>query len=74
MNDWYYLYTGSICSLPQDSGPCAAFFHHYYYNKETGKCEEFIYGGCHGNANNFETIEECERKCGGNRYHLRITT
>ena len=23
----------------------------------------FLYGGCDGNENNFETKEECEKKC-----------
>ena len=36
-----------------------------FYNVETGLCEQFVYGGCDGNANNFATREECEATCGG---------
>lgn len=30
---------------------------------EKRECVEFIYGGCAGNSNNFETKEDCEQKC-----------
>ena len=33
----------------------------YYHNN--GKCEQFIYGGCRGNANNFGSQEDCEARC-----------
>lgn len=35
----------------------------FFYNSQTGQCEEFNYGGCFGNENNFETIEECQETC-----------
>ncbi|KAL1444327.1 hypothetical protein MTO96_045575 [Rhipicephalus appendiculatus] len=35
----------------------------WWYNVETGHCEEFRFGGCAGNANNFETKELCEKTC-----------
>jgi len=35
----------------------------FHYNTETGQCEEFIYGGCEGNANRYETVEECQQAC-----------
>ncbi|CAH3121599.1 unnamed protein product [Porites lobata] len=35
----------------------------YYYNPRSHSCERFIYGGCQGNANNFETVDECKRSC-----------
>ncbi|KHJ42566.1 Kunitz/Bovine pancreatic trypsin inhibitor domain protein [Trichuris suis] len=41
-----------------------AYFTKYYYNKESKKCETFVYGGCQGNENRFDTLEECEAKCG----------
>lgn len=35
----------------------------YYYDSNLSKCKEFVYSGCLGNANNFETLHDCERKC-----------
>ena len=52
-----------LCSLEKDPGLCKAYFPRYYYNYKTKACEEFIYGGCQGNQNNFETLEACEDKC-----------
>ena len=54
-----------ICQLPAEVGPCNAAFQRYFFNAQTGRCEEFVYGGCDGNANNFETLEACEQACGG---------
>ncbi len=33
------------------------------YNLLTSKCEKFIYGGCGGNQNRFDTKEECMKTC-----------
>ena len=52
-----------VCLMDQDPGPCRASFVRHYYNKGKNGCEEFNYGGCMGNKNNFETIEECESIC-----------
>ncbi|KAG1939047.1 tissue factor pathway inhibitor [Pimephales promelas] len=35
----------------------------FYFDIDTGRCELFEYGGCQGNANNFETLQECEDMC-----------
>ncbi|KAH9515017.1 U-actitoxin-Avd3r [Bulinus truncatus] len=53
----------TICSLKPDPGFCKALFYRYYYDPSKGKCELFNYGGCRGNANNFETLEACEAAC-----------
>ncbi|XP_012054158.1 PREDICTED: trypsin inhibitor-like [Atta cephalotes] len=53
----------SLCLLPMNTGPCRAEIPRYAYNSASGQCEQFIYGGCHANANNFKTISECEMTC-----------
>uniref|UniRef100_A0A8C9CGY6 BPTI/Kunitz inhibitor domain-containing protein n=1 Tax=Phocoena sinus TaxID=42100 RepID=A0A8C9CGY6_PHOSS len=51
------------CKLPAVRGPCKASLHRYFYNSTSIECEPFTYGGCQGNANNFETTEICVRVC-----------
>nr|XP_042897680.1 papilin [Parasteatoda tepidariorum] len=51
------------CLMKHDTGPCRAYFPKFYYDARTGKCTEFIYGGCQGNGNRFDTEEECLKKC-----------
>ncbi|KAJ8273329.1 hypothetical protein GJAV_G00100360 [Gymnothorax javanicus] len=51
------------CLLQVDEGPCRADLQRYYYNTLTQQCEEFTYGGCLGNANNFMTFQDCQKTC-----------
>ncbi|XP_018495500.1 uncharacterized protein LOC100903276 [Galendromus occidentalis] len=53
----------SVCDLPREPGLCKAKFPAWYYNAMTHQCEEFSYGGCGGNANNFESKEACDQTC-----------
>lgn len=57
----------SACLQEKETGSCKAYFTRYYFNKETGNCESFIYGGCRGNSNNFNTLEDCEAVCKGTK-------
>ena len=57
------LFVSSPCDQDKDSGPCRAVKPRWYFNKNNGNCEEFRYGGCKGNDNNFATAEECEKRC-----------
>ncbi|VDN12999.1 unnamed protein product [Dibothriocephalus latus] len=57
--------SGNLCEQPLETGPCRAFIRRYGFNPQTGRCQFFTYGGCAGNANNFETEEECMARCGG---------
>ncbi|CAM9236770.1 unnamed protein product, partial [Lampetra planeri] len=52
-----------LCALKDEQGPCKAIKDRYFFNVDTGHCELFEYGGCGGNANNFETLEACEETC-----------
>ena len=51
------------CYLPKSIGRCRKSVPSFFYNHETGSCEEFNYGGCKGNKNRFETAEDCESNC-----------
>ncbi|NWQ75566.1 TFPI1 inhibitor, partial [Columbina picui] len=53
----------SICAMKADEGPCKAIHMRYYFNIQSRECEIFEYGGCHGNENNFLTLEECQKTC-----------
>ncbi|XP_030614800.1 tissue factor pathway inhibitor a isoform X2 [Archocentrus centrarchus] len=52
-----------LCALKDEAGPCRAIKDRYFFNVNSGRCELFEYGGCGGNKNNFETLEECEETC-----------
>ncbi|XP_070797968.1 actinia tenebrosa protease inhibitors-like [Pituophis catenifer annectens] len=52
------------CQLPVDQGSCSKELQRYYYDPEMMKCISFVYCGCEGNDNNFETKELCEKACG----------
>jgi hypothetical protein len=52
-----------VCSLPLQEGECDSSFFRFYYNQETRSCDRFVYKGCGGNANRFESLELCEEYC-----------
>ena len=54
------------CLLDPGPGPCKGLFEKYYYDRKTGKCRPFIYGGCEGTVP-FETLEECRQACEGEK-------
>lgn len=51
------------CSLPSLQGPCKAYEPRWAYSSSLKKCQSFVYGGCGGNENNFESKEACEEMC-----------
>jgi len=52
-----------VCKLPSKTGPCRAYKGRFFFDEAAGVCKRFKYGGCRGNANNFNTIEQCQQKC-----------
>lgn len=62
----FFFSAGDVCGLPKQPGMCMGYFQKWFYSTKTGECEFFIYGGCQGNANNFDSEEECKEACSGN--------
>ncbi|XP_063168390.1 kunitz-type protease inhibitor 2 [Candoia aspera] len=56
-----------FCAAPRVVGPCRASIQRWYFDVETRMCKAFIYGGCHGNKNNYLFVQHCWRQCTGNR-------
>lgn len=46
-------------------GRCRASIRRWWYNATGGSCQQFVYGGCGGNDNNYLSKEECFEKCAG---------
>ncbi|GAA57384.1 venom trypsin inhibitor [Clonorchis sinensis] len=54
-----------LCFLPKDPGDCKAYMPQIFFNSTSKACEDFVYGGCGGNANRFKTLRDCELACLG---------
>ncbi|PAA80802.1 hypothetical protein BOX15_Mlig025764g1 [Macrostomum lignano] len=57
----------SVCQLPPSAGSCPMSdlvrLTRYFFDERTGQCRTFKFTGCGGNANNFETEEDCHYAC-----------
>ncbi|XP_051004198.1 papilin [Acomys russatus] len=51
------------CLLPSAQGSCGNWAARWYFVPSVGRCNRFWYGGCHGNANNFASEQECMNSC-----------
>lgn len=52
-----------VCQMTKDPGPCSGYNPVWYFEPVTRTCRRFLYGGCDGNGNRFETREECQSTC-----------
>lgn len=53
------------CGVSKVVGKCRASIPRWWYNVTDGSCQPFVYGGCEGNGNNYQSKEECLDKCAG---------
>ncbi|KAA0708905.1 Kunitz-type protease inhibitor 1 Hepatocyte growth factor activator inhibitor type 1 [Triplophysa tibetana] len=51
------------CLTPKKVGPCRGSFPRWLYNAASKVCEEFVFGGCKANSNNYLNKEECLDAC-----------
>ena len=57
-----------ICQDPPTRGliECQAYIPKFHFNATRGQCVPYVYGGCHGTENLFDTIEDCQTTCDQN--------
>ncbi|MBN3316350.1 APLP2 protein, partial [Atractosteus spatula] len=53
----------TVCSLAPETGPCRASMPRWHFNVRQRRCLRFVYGGCAGNRNNFDSEEYCMEVC-----------
>lgn len=53
----------SLCALPADPGPCDAAIPRWHFDAVEERCALFVWGGCDGNDNNFESAAACASAC-----------
>ncbi|XP_031719544.1 amyloid beta precursor like protein 2 isoform X1 [Anarrhichthys ocellatus] len=53
----------AVCNLEAETGPCRASMPRWHFDMSQRKCVRFIYGGCAGNRNNFDSEEYCMAVC-----------
>nr|XP_014093874.2 kunitz-type protease inhibitor 2 [Bactrocera oleae] len=56
-------YVPDVCYQPKEIGRCFGIFPRFAFNLNNRRCEKFVYGGCDGNSNNFESKAACESVC-----------
>ncbi|XP_025272946.1 WAP, Kazal, immunoglobulin, Kunitz and NTR domain-containing protein 1 [Canis lupus baileyi] len=54
---------GDACVLPAVQGRCQGREARWAYSPLLQQCHPFVYGGCEGNGNNFESRASCEDAC-----------
>lgn len=52
-----------VCTLEPETGPCRASMPRWHFDVDQKKCVRFIYGGCAGNRNNFDSEDYCMAVC-----------
>lgn len=53
-----------MCYQSVDPGNCSESNIAFYYDIDKRVCSSFVYTGCGGNDNRFNSAEQCERQCG----------
>lgn len=57
------FFLAEVCTLEPETGPCRASIPRWHFDADQKKCIRFIYGGCAGNRNNFDSEDYCMAVC-----------
>ena len=57
------IHFSEFCNEQPETGTCGGSFEKWYFDTKSGLCKTFVYGGCDGNQNNFETQDQCKKSC-----------
>lgn len=63
----FFLFLAKICALEEDVGICLGAFEKWHF--ANGECTTFLFGGCGGNMNQFDSKPDCEKFCLGAWIH-----
>ncbi|MEE6512241.1 hypothetical protein FKM82_019161, partial [Ascaphus truei] len=55
--------TEEHCMAPKKVGRCRGSFRRWHFSADTSDCEEFTFGGCKANKNNYIRQEDCLQAC-----------
>ncbi|EEC19257.1 serine protease inhibitor, putative, partial [Ixodes scapularis] len=58
-------YFDTACKPTPERGICKGFLDRWFFNVSSGACETFLYSGCGGNLNEYQSQWECEFACMG---------
>uniref|UniRef100_A0A7N6BXQ3 Amyloid-beta A4 protein n=1 Tax=Anabas testudineus TaxID=64144 RepID=A0A7N6BXQ3_ANATE len=67
----------AVCWARAESGPCHDMLERWFFVPEKGRCAPFLFGGCGGNRNNFESEEYCLAVCSSSclkTFHQHVLT
>uniref|UniRef100_A0A0N5B0E0 Kunitz/Bovine pancreatic trypsin inhibitor domain protein n=1 Tax=Syphacia muris TaxID=451379 RepID=A0A0N5B0E0_9BILA len=53
----------TLCTQPMRIGDCKLSIRQYWYDANTRQCTAFLFTGCQGNDNRFDTLYDCRNFC-----------
>ena len=58
INELFIESNVNVCDLDKEEGRCRGYFERYFYDKNSKKCQQFVYGGCGGKIQIFFLVSK----------------